>query len=339
MKSRLVYTITSAVVAGAILVSCGGGGNTLASNSGGIGGTGVVYGPITGFGSIFVNDLEIDIASAGITADGVDVDETALNLGMVVRVSGNFDTANLTGVATSVTYRDNLEGPIDSISSIDATNKQLVVLGQTIIVSSTTTNFANTDFASLVPGNVIEVSGLVDNAGVIRATHVERKSDSFTNGTTVIEVKGAIQNLDNTAGTFEINTLTVDYLTLGATTPQGGLSNGLFVEVKGMSIGGSGELQATSIELEDEGFGGSDSNEGDYVEIEGFVSSITSPTEFNMGAQAVQTRSSTRYEGGSAASIQVGIKLEVEGTIANGVLMADKISIEGSDNDSSSDGG
>ena len=237
MKSRLVCTITLALVAGVMLVSCGGGGNTLASNSGGIGGTGVVYGPITGFGSIFVNDLEIDIAGAGITADGVDVDETSLNLGMVVRVEGTFDSSSLTGVATAVTYKDNLEGPI---TSIDLANNQLVVLGQTVIVSGST-NFLDSDtfvdpfgFADLASGNVVEVSGLVDSAGNIQATHVERKSGSFTDGTTVIEVKGTIQNLDSPPGTFQINTLTVNYLS--AAQPLGGLTDGLFVEVKGMSF-------------------------------------------------------------------------------------------------------
>ena len=49
--------------------------------------------------------------------------------------------------------------------------------------------------------------------------------------------------------------------------------------------------------------------------------------------------SATRYEGGTANDIQVGSRLEVEGTIANGILDAQKISIEGSDNEHSGEGG
>src|SRR3990172_3069425 len=164
MKFDSVGRLVLGFLAGVVLISCGGGGNNLVANSGGIGGTGVVYGPITGFGSIFVNGLEIEIANAGITADGSDIDETALKLGMVVKVEGTFNANNLTGTATAVTYNDNLEGPITQITDINATTKELVVLGQRVIISDTTTNFENnTTFADLVIGNVIEVSGLIDN--------------------------------------------------------------------------------------------------------------------------------------------------------------------------------
>lgn len=321
-------------IAGVVLISCGGGGNNLVANSGGIGGTGVVYGPITGFGSIFVNGLEIEIANAAITSDDSEVIETELKLGMVVKVEGTFNTNNLTGTATAVTYKDNLEGPISSSSAgIDVTTKELVVLGQTVIISDTTTNFENTTFATIDVGNVIEVSGLVDDMGAIRASHVEKKLDGFVDGRDEIEVKGTIQNLDVTPGTFEINALVVDYLTTGASLPQGGLADGQYVEVKGMSFGSSDELIATEIELEDEGLGDDSSHDGDYVEIEGFVSSVSSPAEFTVGAQPVQITSSTRYEGGTIANILAGIRVEVEGTLSSGVLVAQEISIEDESDD------
>ena len=333
MKSGLSKTLLLAVVTSVILISCGGGGsgNLVASNSGGIGGTGVVYGPITGFGSIFVNGFEIDIASAGITADGSDVTESALKLGMIVKVDGTFDANNLTGTATAVTYKDNLEGPI---TSIDLASNQLVVLGQTVIVSGTT-NFEDSvtfadpfGFTDLAVGNVIEVSGLVDNTGAIRASHVEKKADSFSSGSAIIEVKGTIQNLDTGAGTFQINTLVVDYFSDSPTLPQGGLADGQYVEVKGMSFGGSGEFIATSIETEDEGIGSESGHDGDYVEIKGYVTSVISPNQFVVDNQSIEIDSSTRYEGGSLGDIQAGVRLEVEGTITSGVLLARKIGFE-----------
>jgi len=337
MKPALLKTISVALVTGMMLVSCGGGsgGNNLVANSGGIGGTGVVYGPITAFGSIFVNDLEIDISGAGITSDGNDADESALKLGMVVKVEGSFDSNNLTGTATAVTYKDNLEGPISDIPVSDATTRELVVLGQTVIISSSTTNFQNTTFADLVVGNVIEVSGLVDSTGAIVASHVEKKSESFSNGSAVIEVKGRIQNLDTNTGTFEINNLVVDYFSASPVLPQSGIANSQYVEVKGMSFGGSGELIATSIELEDEGIGSEAGHDGDYVELKGFVTNVISLDQFMMGNQLIEVNSSTRYEGGSSSTIQVGARLEVEGTISNGILIAQKIGIEGSENNSS----
>ena len=99
---------------------------------------------------------------------------------------------------------------------------------------------------------VLEVSGLVDSAGKIQATHVEKKSDSFVdNSGAVIEVKGTIQNIDTIAETFEINTLLVSYASANLSGLPGNVpANGQYIEVKGMSFGTSGELVATDIELE-----------------------------------------------------------------------------------------
>jgi Domain of unknown function (DUF5666) len=343
MNPGLLRRLLLGAVTGVILVSCGGGSTNLASNSGGIGGTGVVYGPITNFGSIFVNDLEIDIATAGITTDGTTVDESALKLGMVVKVDGTFDATNLTGTATAVTYKDNVEGPI---TSIDVANNQFVVLGQTVITSSST-NFVDSvsnavpfGLSDLAVGNVIEVSGLVDSAGNIQATHVEKKSENFVNNSgAVIEVKGTIQNLDTVGETFEINTLQVSYASANLSGLPGNVpADGQYVEVKGMSFGLSGELIATDIELEDEGIGSEAGHDGDYVELKGFVTSLLPLNQFLLDNQTVSISSATRYEGGTANDIQVGARLEVEGTIASGILNAQKISIEGSDNEDSGDG-
>jgi len=345
MNPGLLRRVLLGAITGVILISCGGGGSTnLASNSGGIGGTGVVYGPITNFGSIFVNDLEIDIASAGITTDGTTVDESALKLGMVVKVEGTFDANNLTGTATAVTYKDNVEGPI---ISIDVANNQFVVLGLTVITSSSTSfvdsvsNAVPFGLADLAIGNVIEVSGLVDSAGKIQATHVEKKSENFVNNSgAVIEVKGTILNIDTIGETFEINSLLVSYASANLSGLPGNVpANGQYVEVQGMSFGLSGELIATDIELEDEGIGSEAGHDGDYVELKGFVTSILPLNQFKLDNQTVAISSATRYEGGTSNDIQVGTRLEVEGTIANGILDAQKISIEGSDNEHSGEGG
>lgn len=344
MKPGLMKMLLLTAITGLFLASCGGGSTNLASNSGGIGGTGVVYGPITNFGSIFVNDLEIDIATAGITTDGVDADETALKLGMVVKVEGTFDANNLTGTATAVTYKDNVEGPITSVTDIDSSTKEVEVLGLTAIISDTTTSFENitfTEFTDLAIGKVIEVSGLIDSAGKIQATHVEKKAESFVdNSGTVIEVKGTIQNVDTTAETFEINSLLINYSSanLSALPGDGIPANGQYVEVQGESFGTSGEFIATDIELEEEGIGSESGHDGDYVELNGFVTEVISLSQFKLDNQIVEIDASTRFEGGTASAIQAGTRLEVEGTIANGILVAQKISIKGSDNESSGDG-
>ena len=64
-----IYTLELELLAG--LADCTGDGTQTAG--GGIGGTGVSQGPITGFGSIFVNGVEIDTSSATILRDGATV--------------------------------------------------------------------------------------------------------------------------------------------------------------------------------------------------------------------------------------------------------------------------
>jgi len=306
------------------VVSCGNGGPIA---SGGTGGTGISSGPVTGFGSVFVNNVEFGTTSSTVTLNGTSgPDESTdphrgLKVGMVVEVSGTFDDNGTTGTADSISYNDNLEGPITSITDIDATTKQAVVLGQSVIIDGQTA-FDSTSFATLAVNNLVEVSGLVDNTGVIHATYIELLAASFANGLE-IEVKGTIHNLDNTARTFQINALNVNYS--AASLPSGGLANGQYVEVKGTSYDGGVTMTASEVDIENDTLG---TTSAGRVEVEGYVTALASPTQFTVRNQAVQITGSTVFEGGSASDIAVGRKMEVEGSLANGLLTATKISFD-----------
>ena len=314
------------VTAGAIaaVVSCGNGGPIA---SGGTGGTGISSGPVTGFGSIFVNSVEFGTTTSSVTLNGTSGPDEAtdphrgLKVGMVVEVEGTFNDSGTTGTADSIAYNDNLQGPVTSITDIDATTKRTVVLGQTVIIDGQTA-FDGATFATLAVNNLIEVSGLVDKTGNIHATYVGLLAASFADGME-IEVKGAIKGLDSTARTFQINALTVDYS--AASVPSGGLANGQYVEVKGTSYDGGVTMTAVEVDSYNDTFG--TANVG-RVEVEGYVTAITSQSQFTVGNQAVQTTGSTVYEGGSASNIAIGRRLEVEGSLANGLLTASKISFE-----------
>jgi hypothetical protein len=87
---------------------------------GGIGGSGISQGPITEFGSIFVNGIEWFLDDAEIEFDGETLtiagfnesQKTALfNLGMVVRVEGTIDS-NGDHWAERVFFDDEIEGPV-----------------------------------------------------------------------------------------------------------------------------------------------------------------------------------------------------------------------------------
>lgn len=97
-----------------ICTSCGSGLDIAAQlllAAGGIGGTGISFGPITGFGSIFVNGVEFQTSGATIIIDGSPASEGDLKKGMVVTVQGTIDGD--TGIATTILAESAVKGPVD----------------------------------------------------------------------------------------------------------------------------------------------------------------------------------------------------------------------------------
>src|SRR6185369_13301432 len=103
----------------------------------------------------------------------------------------------------------------------------------------------------------------------------------------------------------------------GATLPAGGIKNGDFVEVKSAVSPADGVLTATRIKLEDE----LKAAENENAEFEGFVANLSGST-FMIGNTQVAITSATIFRNGVAADLTAGMKVEVEGVIANGILMA-----------------
>jgi len=341
MKSNQFRSFISALCSIFLVFSCnggGGGGGKLAG--GGIGGSGVISsGRITAFGSVEVNGTMFDTSNAEIIINGVEVGvgddfiPDNLELGMVVTVEGRIEDDE-SFVADRVVYSANVIGPLEDISDIDATTKEIVVLGQTVIVNVVTL-FEGTDFNALTEDDVVAVSGYFDDNGVIRATFLEKTGDI----TSVLEfeVTGFVENLDRDLKTFMINGLRIDYSAISNILPEGIPADDQFVEVQGELD--AGELLAEEIELADE-LGGED---GDEVEIMGFVTEIISESDiikFKIGNQEVHVDSDPDvviYVDGEPGDIKPGQLLEAEGSLVDGILVAveiefwepDQIEVEG----------
>ncbi|MGD9371132.1 MAG: DUF5666 domain-containing protein [Desulfobacterales bacterium] len=330
--------VLTLLVALLMLVSCwsGGGGGSGPLAGGGIGGSGIISnGVVSAFGSIVVNGTVFDTRDAVVIVEGEEIgvgDDIILDnldVGRVVTVEGTINDNSF--VADRVTYNDNVEGPVESIRDIDTTTQEIVVLGQTVIVN-VITKFKATAFDTIALNDLVEVSGLVDDTGAIWATFLE-KTGEFMSGV-VVEVKGFVDNLDTDLETFEINDLPVDYSLADTSGLPGGIpADGLFVEVEGTLDTTGGTMLATEIELENE-VGAVTSDE---IEIAGFVTDFVSALEFTVGNQMVQADADTLFIDGTAEDIALGVKLEAEGTLVDGVLFAweiefwdpDQIEVEG----------
>jgi len=330
MKSYPLKGFISALFSVFLLISCGSGGGGGMTAGGGIGGTGIIsQGAVSAFGSIFVNGTEFDTSNAAIIVNGEEIgvgDESVLDnldIGRVVTVEGTGNLDDISAVAVRVIYNDNVRGPIESID-IDAETKEILVLGQIVIVN-VVTKFKGTDFDTIAQNDLVVVSGLVDDTGAIRATFLE-KTGEFMPGN-VVGVTGFIVNLDIDLKIFEINDLRVDYASIDSGSLPQGFADGLLVEVEGTLDAAGGEMLAASIELGDEiGDGNSD-----QIEVLGFVTDVTTGFEFTVGNQVVQFDANTLFVDGKPEGILLGAKLEAEGSLVDGILIADEIEFWGPD--------
>ncbi len=191
-----------------------------------------ISGVITGFGSVFINGVEYETDGARFIVDGVEGDESLLKLGMLVSLNGSVNSDGVTGTALEIKFDDDVEGVV--LANNFAKDKTLNIMGLTVHIDDDTVFESNAaeiiDMASIVEGNVIEVSGYSTGDGNILATRLEVKKSSYEAGD-VIEVKGNISDL--TATTFMIGALTINYeLASLDNNLSNGLTEGLLVEVK-----------------------------------------------------------------------------------------------------------
>jgi hypothetical protein len=309
------------------LVACGGGGG---DNVAGIGGTGITAsGTITGFGSIFVNGIEFETTGASISVDDAPANESDLKLGMVVKVQGVVDANGLVGVASSVLFDDEVQGPLTlsnpQPASLDGLAKEMMVMGITVIADRTTTTYENTSFDTLVDGDVIEVSGYFDAAGVLQATRIEEKA-----GVTV-EVKGVASYSGGTQFTLDIDADSLSDFTVntGVVSIPSGL-DGSYVEVEGTLNILPATIDATRIELEDEDL--FEQNSG-AVSLEGIISEydFLNDTAFRVAGVAVSVDYGSVVLEPTNLVLANGMEVEVEGNYVGATLIAENIENEASE--------
>lgn len=326
------------------LASCSGGGSTVAGGGGGIVGTGkqvVVSGEVTGFGSVIVNGIEFSRSTApGVSATPVELafdnvfsaGETVLRPGMMVTLTGSYDSATNKGSYSRIIFSPELRGTLDS-GSVNASTGTFSVLGRTAQVGASTIFDGVSDINELLTRQAqaleLEVSGYLDAGGTIQASRVSLKSSGFTGGK--VQLKGRISAV--TADSFVLGTNSVS--TSGATFVGMSAADlaiaGLVVEVRGILSGstvGSARIErknSTSI-----------APIGDLISIKGVAAGSPAAGSFVLSGPdgpLLVTISGTSFLRGSASTgsgiVVPGARLEVEGAVqADGSVAALKISVE-----------
>lgn len=303
MKTKLGMALAILICIALGIAACGGGGG-----SGGSAGTGVVSkGVITGFGSVLVNGVKFDTTATSVVSDDTGVSTDALDVGMMVRVSGKLNDDGVTGTATHIEYEDSLQGPAQNLTATGCT-----ILGQDVTVTATTIFAGATDLTAVNAGQVLEVSGFTNADGTITASRIEVK------GAGEAKVRGTVGNLDPVAKTFTLTVMptlefTVDYSAAAIVPDVAALENGAYVKVKSATAPGGTELTATKVSVKKSGL-----DDADKAEVEGpaadFDPALKTFTVNGVKVDASGISLPTGFADGSM--------IEVEGPLSNGVLTA-----------------
>lgn len=284
----------------------------------GLGGSGGLIGSIGGFGSVIVNDRQMETDDASFFIEGAPGTQSDLHEGMLVIVAGDIGQLD----AEEVYYRSNIKGPLSApplIDDLSVGRATLTVLGQTVRTNAETI-FDAVDLQSLGGGELLEVSGSTNSSGEILATFVQSKSS-------LSEYKaiGVVSDLDTGTRNFNLGGLAVDYNSAILNDFDGqALANGQPVEVKVNLSGFTAPSSAIATEVEL--LPVPTISEGAEVETEGAIDFFNSAADFRVNGIPITTDANTEYEDGSAASLASNIKVEVEGVAnASGVVVAEEV--------------
>lgn len=305
-----VTALACAAIA-ALLVSIGGCG-------GGVGteGTGsFASGPVSGYGSIVVNDVHYDIAAGARIDDddGQASTEAALELGTMVQVRAGAVAVDAAGIARAVaTAVRSVRALVGAVSAVDVANAKLTVLGQTVAVSASTVfgdGWSNGP-ASIPVGQWVVVFGDYDSAtGAVLATRI---APSPVLANAVLRVP--VTSIDSASRTFSVGSQTYSYAVVA---DAASLAVGKVVK---LTLAAAPDAKGRWVVGNVQPPGDPAPDADDSVDLRGTVAQMTSPTRFiidNRVIDAANARIDTQ--------LRVGANVRVTGRIQNGTVVASRV--------------
>ena len=293
-----------------LLVACGGGVGT--------GGTGAfASGPVSGFGSIIVNEVTYDDSLARFEDDtGAARERSEVHLGTFVEVDSDA-VRNNAATASRVRIASERIGRVDAVSA-----NMLTVNGLPVRLSSGTVfdpAFPG-GAAGVTVGTLVEVYGFAtDSPGEVLATRVEPRPTAA-----VYKFRATVSALDTQARTFRIGNQTFVYA-LGV-SGRDQLAEGAFLRVwvnSARDVQGRWVVTAIS---------GGQAAVLDNIEIKthGVITLYASIASFQVGPWTVNASAANIANG----PLALGQRVKVEGRVQGGVLVATDVRVQGNNNGS-----
>jgi len=322
-----------ALAATSLLVACGGGSSgsaATATTTNTATSAATTSGTVTGFGSVFVDGVELEDALASTRVENADGSYTNVALKLGQRISVAHDSS---GTASSITVAAALVG---AVSSLDTAANAFKVAGQWVSVNSDATAGAVTVYgggytalADLVAGDLAEVHGSLvysstHAAYAIQATRVEKKTTI-----SAVRILGKLASLNTTAKTFSINGVTVQYGSATVVPTGSTLANDQVVAVWGaggsLTGGSSPTLAATRLRVLSSTTASTVAS--GTAQVGGVASGYSaSANTFTIDGVVVSLASATVTPTGS--TVADGAYVQVKGTFDSaGVLVATTVSV------------
>jgi hypothetical protein len=298
-------------------------------------------GTITGFGSVVVNGVEFDIEDAVIEVNGNDHATAAdLKIGMPVEVEGVLVGDGTKGVAHEIYYNDAVQGPVSNVAALADGSKELTVLGRKVIADPVYTLFRDStgtpgfDFNSVTPNEVVEVNGLVDANGDIRANRLSRVGffNAADPGATVIHATGKA-TLVGSPNSFKLGSLEVDFNASTGGITQ--VTEGMAVDVEGTMVSmtpGTATVVATRMSAQLSPFPATVAG----ASVEGFVANKSADgTRFTLngldvdvtGVSPAPAQASAARSAAALAALPANSRLVATGPIVNGTMVARQVCV------------
>lgn len=268
-------------------------------------------GVITGFGSIVVNGTRFNTDNASFVSHNGQLSEVALDLGMVVNVSGRTTADGTIISADNVSYYAVAEGPISTISLAQGT---FSVLGQTFTINANT-RFVERNFEQLRSGDLVEVSAIGSNQQWI-ATRVEFYSQLQDD----YDVTGFVRALDSNTRTFSLGDLTIDY---SRADIEGNLTNGALVSVGALSLPQDNLWQVLDVDVLKQG---ELESQGQLV-LESLIQSLQGSQLTLSNGIVLLLNADTATINADRSELAVGQRVIVKATRSDSGLMANQIQV------------
>jgi hypothetical protein len=290
----------------------------------------------TALKALLVGQITDYVSLANFTLRGTVVDASAAKFtqgtaadvaaGAWVQVTGQLTPAGVkaTEIAVQPPPADKPAHLAGAISAVDTAGKSFTLLGTTVKVGDAT-KFSpdGKTLANLVAGLVVSVDGSYSaTSGVFTATSVT--VTSTTGATRTIGFSGIAYNVTDTSlqvGSFTVG-LTPNTVLAPTGTKLADIVNGSRLSIKATVTGTDANVKLTAIAIELEK-PETDASGNPYVYLGGLINDFASAGDFKVGSQKVDASGSgVVFIDGTAAKLANGAKVEIKGSVKDGVLIA-----------------